>query len=1581
MPIFTAIAVAVSTYVAGITWASVAAFAVRTVLMIGISKLLTNRADGNTQTGASATDSGRSQKVPATNNKLPVVYGTAFMAPVITDAKISTDQKTMWYVCAIAEQTDTGTTSINDIYWAGNLLNFDGTDQTKVVSWTTNAEVPQTDTRVSGNMYVYKYSNGSFSGTNTTRSAIDIMQDAAIPATQRWTSTNLMSNCSFIIVKITYNQDINLQGLAAITMQVNNTLYKPGSVMKDYLTNSRYGCAVHLSSVDVASLDALDAYSDAPITYYNYPYNGSTSTQKRYTINGPINTGNDCLTNLNLLVDSCDSWLQYSELTGQWKVVMNRSYLDYSTTEALYHVTDDQLIGGIDVTPIDLNSGYNSIEIQYPNTHIKDQMDYQLINMYETAPELLSPNEPNNRLTVQYQQVNNAVQALYLGARRLYQGREDLVVNFMLDYSGIQIEAGDVIRVSFSVYGWDGIAFPNGKLFRVSQVQEAKLEDGSLGAKISAFEYNELIYNNDVVQNFVPSPNSGLADPTIISTPAAPAISNIITSSAIPSFVITATTPAIGSITQLEYWYAIAPTISPPTNTSTFKLWETQFYNDGPVFPSATPESTTITGLPESEVGYSYFWRVRAAGAQSKSLFSDNSAPFNWVPTPTATIVGQNFQTSFQPSPITVALYGNGAPDLANVSISLYGLVGATQADYNPTQSNVTMNNSEWRIDNANIIQNGIVIGNPYESTSGLYAVWPTPTSLTANVASITVPIYYKDNTGVVHASPPAVVNINKIITGANGSRGVVTLAYVPVNYNPAVAADSTLSNSFFATTGFSPPIDNDGAVFFNVGTSASSSRKYLSNTWTLSTLLVPGEVITDNSIKDNQITYGTIRGDKIYGNTITGNKIAGQTITGYNLNGNTITGDKIVGNTITGNLIYGNTITGDKITANTITGNLIQANTISAINIVTGTITTNLMTANTINADRITANTISADKLVAHSITSDQILANSITTNSLAANSITSYQLEAFSVTLGKVAAGAITASSIAANTITYENLVIGAVTQARSKTADAATAIIPKYNWPTPPSGYTKPWPDNTRGMVPLGGVTIIPTTDPTSSANLEYTEGSRIEIGFSAKLYSNTFTTQNCIEVWKSGATSYYDRGFNTMRHSYNLTANGSFTTQTIHAQGFGGLDYVSADGGNTWSSFNNSSTSKTITGAINQYIQSPANTLQTTVVGTLQIPDSGGPSSTPTSNWGQRYPMVSLANNPLKYYYTINVGGSYIYTTLYDMSVTPASGGNGISGGTVSTSTGALACGAQGQIYYQSNNGQLTGTGQYNNWVIEDTGGTLQTLYNVYSNAPAVSPKNYTAVAVGQAGTLLLSNRVWGVTDTWTSKSLLLTNGSPILTDLYGVAGNDAVPGSGIWVAVGQYGVLVSSLNDGATWTQRSTPIGTNLRSVRYGNGKWLVVGDNGVVLTSTDAINWTQVMLTDASITTDMLTVNMISIDYSPVWNRFNIGAQGYIFTTSATTILIKCPTGGNIGPTSKYDLQRLAFWGSHPNITDVSIPPVEQQVVNGTIMSGTIVDTQYVMGQETTYYLVLGNMGQSVIWTGQAYLQVTEIKR
>ena len=663
----------VSAAVAGITVSSVAAFAVRTLVTIGISKLVANRAN---KTGAGAQDVGtRVQLGPATNNKLPVSYGSAFLAPVMTDAKITTDQKTMYYVFSLSEASS-GTMSFGKIFWNGKEVTLGAGDYSannKVVSLTTNATTPQVDDTINGYAWIYQFSNGSSSGVNTGgTSAITILQDAGIPVSDRWTSTDTMTDTCFIIVKVVYNKDVqDAQRDPKLSVQLTNTLTKPGDVLLDYMTDTVYGCAINVANIDTASLTALNTYSDETITYV--PVGGGTATQPRYRIDGPINTGDNCLSNLQQLVDACDSWLQYSELTGKWTIVINKPYS--GVLGDLYSVDSSVLIGGIDINPIDLNQTYNSLEVQYPNANINDQTDYKVVDLTDPStawydPSLLSPNEPDNRLVVQYPQINNYVRAVYLGVRRLLQSREDLTITCNLDYSGIQVVAGDVVRVTLAEYGWAD------KLFRVSQVQETKTSDGFLGARITAFEYNSSIYADNAINNFIPEANTGLTDPNIFTSPSIPVIANVaLFNGAVNSFTVSSNVPAQGTTLYMDF------NVGTSSNVQTHKSYTSVQVGNGTPYTANSTVTINVADLSPN----TYYWSTTArndvAGRQSNS-----SSSFAWAGLAVSTYnsvsntggitftnLGLNTGASLLMSSYSYSVAGSGGPVTLPVDITSFG--------------------------------------------------------------------------------------------------------------------------------------------------------------------------------------------------------------------------------------------------------------------------------------------------------------------------------------------------------------------------------------------------------------------------------------------------------------------------------------------------------------------------------------------------------------------------------------------------------------------------------------------------------------------------------------------------------------------------------------------------------------------------------------------------------------------------------------------------------------------------------------------------------------------------------------------
>jgi len=62
-------------------------------------------------------------------------------------------------------------------------------------------------------------------------------------------------------------------------------------------------------------------------------------------------------------------------------------------------------------------------------------------------------------------------------------------------------------------------------------------------------------------------------------------------------------------------------------------------------------------------------------------------------------------------------------------------------------------------------------------------------------------------------------------------------------------------------------------------------------------------------------------------------------------------------------------------------------------------------------------------------------------------------------------------------------------------------------------------------------------------------------------------------------------------------------------------------------------------------------------------------------------------------------------------------------------------------------------------------------------------------------------------------------------------------------TGLFVTVGDNGIILTS-SDGISWTKRTSVTTNNLYGVTYGNSTFVTVGDNATILTSSDGTTWT-----------------------------------------------------------------------------------------------------------------------------------------
>ena len=561
----------------------------------------------------------RQQVPPDPTAGIPLVYGDAYTGGRFADAVLTTDQKSMYYVLVISNISPNGAFSFDftKFYYQDQIITFDTSDPTKVISLTDGAG--NVDTSISDHLYIHCYTSsatGTITPANGTAMPYDVISTAnGAPSGQQWATTNRqMNGLAFAIVQLVYNNNSpGTTSLQPVTFHVSHYLNgtgcaKPGDVWYDYITNSVYGGAVDPSFVSSASATALNTYSDELITYT--PSGGGTSTTPRYRFNGVLDTGQTVLANIDIMMTCCDSWQSYQAATGLWSVSINQ------TISPSFSFDDNNIIGSISTGELDITQMVNQIEAKFNDSTNRDQPGY--VNL-QTPANLVYQNEPVNKFTISYDLINSSVTAQYLANRTLEQNRLDLIISFATNYTGIQVNAGDVVTVTNSYYGWTN------KQFRVMQVKEASLPDGTLGASLQLIDYDANVYATGDITQYTPTPNSGLASPNYFSALAAPTISAHRETASIPSFDVQVYVPMVGRVTTGTLFYT---TVSTPS-ASDWQTWATYTNTSNQPVLNNTYFTFADVVLPAA----TYYFAYTASNEKTSTPLSPISTGFTWAPT------------------------------------------------------------------------------------------------------------------------------------------------------------------------------------------------------------------------------------------------------------------------------------------------------------------------------------------------------------------------------------------------------------------------------------------------------------------------------------------------------------------------------------------------------------------------------------------------------------------------------------------------------------------------------------------------------------------------------------------------------------------------------------------------------------------------------------------------------------------------------------------------------------------------------------------------------------------------------------
>lgn len=479
--------------------------------------------------------------------------------------------------------------TVGDVYWNDMRLEFEndkkggkairGKKHVENTPYNPTTGAPNaedhTDNNFKDHAEVYIYAGNSTGSKRIdgagSQPAYELVGTQSTSAgTRKWLAPGLpgserMEGLIFAVVKVKYDAEKGFTGIPGLTFKIRCSLDNPAVVLFDYMRSNRYGAGINPGSINAAALGDYANYCNELVSYQPYGSTAAPTTQKRYTINGVIDTNRNCKDNIDTILTNGGAWMAYDVHTGQWRVIpkraveANATYPNRVLPASLLTFNDNNILGGITISSTRLDDLYNIAEIEYFDRLNKDQKGFHSI---EVNANERNYNEPDNAMRLTLDMCNSNVQAERVANLELKQSRDDVLVVFQTTHYGLQAQAGDVIQLEVDLYGWNTTGgFPGGKRFRVITTKEIEGNDGGMFVEITALEYNPDVYADEDISEFTTSANIGIIPRNSSVNIPAPIVQieqdKVNASGGVPNFRLKILMPATGGpFDECQLWYS-----------------------------------------------------------------------------------------------------------------------------------------------------------------------------------------------------------------------------------------------------------------------------------------------------------------------------------------------------------------------------------------------------------------------------------------------------------------------------------------------------------------------------------------------------------------------------------------------------------------------------------------------------------------------------------------------------------------------------------------------------------------------------------------------------------------------------------------------------------------------------------------------------------------------------------------------------------------------------------------------------------------------------------------------------------------
>lgn len=444
---------------------------------------------------------------------IPVIYGTRLVGGTRVFLESSGTDNTYLYMALVLSEGE-----IEDI----TEIRVDD----KVVTWSADLADNTQVTVNTSDANFYKNSESLITvephyGTD------DQTASSLLSTLTNWGSNHRLRGLAYLALRFKWNQDVfgtvpKVQAIvkgkkvvaynASLVAQTAAFSTNPAWCLLDYLTNERYGKGLTISDINLQSFYDASLICETQVT----PYSGASDINI-FDTNAVLDTSKKVIDNVRDLLKGCRGYLPYT--AGEYKLIIE------TTGTASITLTEDDIIGGYELSSPSKNDKYNRVIVSFVNPDRNYQVDEVQFPPVDdsglaSADQHATMKAADGGFLLEgkfdFKTITSPYQAEEMAEIILRRSREAIGLKLNVGFDAYDLAIGDIVAITHSSPGFSA------KNFRVLGITFN--EDYTLG--LTLVEHQDSHYTWASKTQVSATPTTNLPNPNSIQPPASVTLSD-----------------------------------------------------------------------------------------------------------------------------------------------------------------------------------------------------------------------------------------------------------------------------------------------------------------------------------------------------------------------------------------------------------------------------------------------------------------------------------------------------------------------------------------------------------------------------------------------------------------------------------------------------------------------------------------------------------------------------------------------------------------------------------------------------------------------------------------------------------------------------------------------------------------------------------------------------------------------------------------------------------------------------------------------------------------------------------------------